>query len=280
MRWNKTLLFLISAATAAAQEFPEPTEAGMEAVRTLVGRCIVAGGFKPIRDPQTGAPVLTLSDRDKLTAAVAAERESLTPALRDALVGQWGHVPKGEQAAFLALLRAVGEATRDDRALAFAAYFLATSPGDGTLAARAAAFREAADRFRAAGDGNWQASCLNLLGQALADQEEFPKALESFKQSAEIWRTHLGERHPNVAKANFSISLAHVGLKEPVKAIAPWRKAAEIWRDRGEGDALATCLNFLGEALDAAGEPTEARASAAALPRGVDAPEQHRDRLR
>ena len=119
------LLALALAASARAQDLPKPTEAGQKALDKLIGDCVAAGGLRSHRGLLGLGPArLSVGAAAKLKAAVAAEKDVLTPELRDALVARWGDADEDGQVVVLALLRAAGDAG-DALSPAYAAYFSA-----------------------------------------------------------------------------------------------------------------------------------------------------------
>ena len=219
MRWTSLWLGLALAAPAAAQEWPRPTEAGRKGLDALIRRCVEAGGLKESKDQRTGAATLSLADAAKVEAVIRTDPAAVTPAVRDALVARWPNAGAAERAAVVSLLRPAG-AAGDVRAAGFAAYFEGVARMERDPGSALPLFREATDRFRAAGDRIWQATVFNESGIVLFSLGRPREALESFQDALAIRRAALGERHPDVADSYNKLGNAYRDLGEPAKAVA------------------------------------------------------------
>src|SRR4051794_7399028 len=116
MRWSTTLLVLVLAVSAAAQQTPGVSTTALD---ELIRRCVAAGGLK---QAETRAG-LSVGDPARLRATVVDHRAWLTDNLRLELIVRAGKAGAEQVPPLVALLRAVGEATRDERALAYAALY-------------------------------------------------------------------------------------------------------------------------------------------------------------
>src|SRR5215470_11676711 len=193
MRWTSWWLCLALAAPAAAQEWPKPTEAGRKGLDALIRRCVQADGLKQSKDQKTGAATLALADAAKVEAVLRADPAAVTPAVRDALVARWQNAGAAERAAVVSLLRPAG-AAGDGRAAGFAALFEGMARMERDPGSALPLFREATDRFRAAGDRIWQATGFDGSGRVLSSLGRSREALESFQDALAIRRAALGER--------------------------------------------------------------------------------------
>jgi tetratricopeptide (TPR) repeat protein len=101
----------------------------------------------------------------------------------------------------------------------FAAYFEGMAQMERDPGSALPLFREATDRFRAAGDWIWQARGFDESGIVLVSLGRPREALESFQDALAIRRTALGERHPLAAKSYNNLANAYHALGEPAKAV-------------------------------------------------------------
>src|SRR5262245_33519839 len=160
------LLAGLGAAPVPAQEVPKATPEGKRDLIELARACFADGGLK---DEGEGPRKTLRVDADQLRKTLAARRQLLTPDVRDTLVAGWLEVQSdpGKQnlaAAYLAILEAFGQETRDDRALGFAALFAGVNAERGSQPDEAAAaYQRAAGHFAAAPEPVWQAHCLTNL---------------------------------------------------------------------------------------------------------------------
>src|SRR6516225_7831669 len=208
MRWTSLWLGLALVAPAAAQEWPQPTEAGRKGLDALIRRCVQAGGLKQSKDPRTGAATLSLVDAAKVEAVLRADPAVVTPEVRDALVARWPNAGAYDRAAVVSLLRSAGGAG-DGRAAGFAAFFEGMAQEERDPSSALALFREASLRFRAAGDRIWQATGVNQSGSVLFSLGRPREALESFQDALAIRLAALGERHPLVAGSYNNLASAY-----------------------------------------------------------------------
>ena len=241
MRWSTTLLVLVLAAPAAARQSPQ---ASTTALDELIRRCVAAGGLK-----QGGTTAgLAVGDPARLRATVVAHCAWLTEDLRLELIIRCGKAGADQSPPLVSLLLAVGEATHDDRAQAFAALY----EGDGHKRrhdAKAAilAYGAAARRFAAIPDPGWEADCHDLIGGLYEDQNEFHRASENYRRCLEIRRTALGPRHPDVARALESLGLVHQRRSDSDQALENLQEALAI-RCAAQGERhrdVARCLGWI-----------------------------------
>ena len=261
MRWMVAIVLLALTAPAGAQELPKPTEAGQRALDDLIGRCIATGGLKTSRGwLGLGTVRLTVADAARLKAAVGADKAALTPALRDALVARWATVSVDQGPAVVALLRAIGEVADDSRALAFAAFFEARPEQTREPASSVRLYSEAAQRFAAAAEWDWQAACLNHMAFVHHGRGEYARALEGFHKALEIRRAVHGEHHPTVAKCYNNIGVVYDSQGEYARALESFHKALEIWRAmHGERHPdVAASYNNIAAVYDRQGEYAKA----------------------
>jgi tetratricopeptide (TPR) repeat protein len=259
MRWTSLWLCLALAAPAAAQEWPQPTEAGRKGLDALIRRCVEAGGLKESKDQKTGAATLSLADAAKVEAVLRADPAAVTPAVRDALVARWPNAGADDRAAVVCLLRQAG-AAGDGRAAGFAAYFEGMAQRERDPGSALPLFREATDRFRAARDRIWQATGCNESGRVLVSLGRPREALESYQDALAIRRAALGERHPDVAQSYNNLATAYLDLGEPAKAVEYCEKALAIRRAAlGERHPhVAQSYNNLADAYRHLGQPAKA----------------------
>jgi CHAT domain-containing protein/Tfp pilus assembly protein PilF len=261
------LLPALLAATARGHEFPTPTRAGIEALLDLTDRCVKAGGLKAVKHPRTGEPYYAVADPAKLREAVAARHKQLTPGLRDTLIGGWQALDTWEEPYAIALLRAIGAETSDDRALAFAAAFQAKR--DERSRQHRAALRSYADAerlFQASGDRGWQATMLNDSGVLLRELGDLAGALDHYQQALKLRRAVYGPGHEVVATClnNIGIVLEQQGkpddaLKHHLEALAIRRRSFKsphrlIGRSLINVGTSRTALRQYDQALKALGE--------------------------
>jgi CHAT domain-containing protein/tetratricopeptide (TPR) repeat protein len=259
MRWTSLWLWLAVAAPAAAQEWPKPTEAGRKGLDALIRRCVEAGALKEAKDQRTGAVTLSLADAANVEAVLRADPAAVTPAVRDALIARWPNAGATVRAAVVSLLRPAG-AAGDGRAAGFAALFEGMARMERDPGSALPLFREATDRFRAAGDRIWQATGFFASGTVLLSLARPREALVSFQDSLAIRRTALGERHPDVATSYNNLGSAYRALGEPAKAVEYHDKALAIRRTAlGERHPdAADSYNNLASTYHDLGEPAKA----------------------
>jgi CHAT domain-containing protein/Tfp pilus assembly protein PilF len=230
MRGTVALLLLALVAPAEAKDLPmpKPTVAGREELNGLIRRCGAAGGLKGVADPRSGATILVVDDPAKLKAAVAADRAALTPELRDALIAR---VDGDRERTLVPLLRAVGEATVDERVRAFASFFEAVRIQRHKGAAAAVLFEEAANRFQAGGEPAWQATSLGQLGLIRYAQGDWTRAMECSKKALGLFRAAMGPRDPKVAACLHCIANVYFEQGEYARALASYQEALAIFRE-------------------------------------------------
>jgi tetratricopeptide (TPR) repeat protein len=284
MRATVTIVLLMLALPVGAQKLPRPTEEGQKALDDLIRRCVAAGGLQSHRSgPGSGSIGLTVADAAKLRAAVAADCAALTSRLRDALVARWAEGDTDQEPVIVALLRAIGGASDDDRALAFAAVFEAwheeaRQPG---LAIRL--YTEATERFAVTADRAWQAACQHNIGSVYYRQGEYARAMEGYRKALDILRAVYGEQDPNVATCYNNIADVYRGQGEYAKALEGYRKALEILLVVNGGEqhpSIAICYRNIAGVYFAQGDSARALAGfrkALEIRRAVYGGERHRD---
>jgi tetratricopeptide (TPR) repeat protein/CHAT domain-containing protein len=258
--WAVLGLLLLLPAVARGQQFPTPTAEGKKALGELLQACEAAGALKTTHDPK-GAPRLVLTDAAKLKAAVAENRPLLTPATRDALVARWKEVPAEGRGPYGAALRALGQELADDRALAFAALFLATAADhQGRLQTALKEYQEGARCFALCRDPGWQAICLTGVGGTYGKQGQYDQALETFQRVVALDRKVHGDRHPLVATSLTGVGMAYHYKGEPARALENLQEALAI-RRQAHGDQhplVAGSLTTLGIVYEGQGEQAKA----------------------
>ena len=244
------LLCLVAAPAAnRARELPRPTPEGIKALDTLLRHCLKAKGLKAVKHPKTGTPYLAVADAVKLKAAVAGNRGLLTAALRDTLIGGWQVVEEHEEPAHLALLRAAGEATGDERLLAFADLFT------GQVAKRQRAFgqavkslEKAAGHFQACKDRSWQGTALHEAGRTCQAAGDADGALKFYRRTLDLRLALHGENHRLVATTLNNLGVAYAALGAYADARVQHRRALAIRRklhgDRDHGDVAWSLRNL------------------------------------
>ena len=244
------VLLLAATSLASAQTVPSSTEEGTRALDELTERCIAAGGLKRDKHPRTGAPVLSPGDGARLKEAVAADRAGLTPALRDEILSRLGDLNRLQNPALVALLRAVGEAMEDDRALAFAALASgkkATSRDD--LAEAMRCYGQARDRFATLKDRAWEAYSRHTLAALHWGAGDLKQARDQFLELIPITVQIHGERDVNVGLCRGYLGSVYNDLHDPRAALEQFRVALSIFREApGRDDLIATCLDNMGTA--------------------------------
>jgi CHAT domain-containing protein/tetratricopeptide (TPR) repeat protein len=261
------LTALLAARPAAGQEWPKPTKEGKEAVVKLVRACVEADGLELVKDAKTGRIGLAVADGAKLKAAVAAAPALPTRPLCDALVfgylRAFGNADRAEQAAFLELLRLVGEKGKDHRTRAFAALLIARAE-EGKRAYRTAitGYEASAEWFATAGEPAWQATCLANVGSAHYKLAEPGKALEYYGRALVMYQKLFPADHPDVAGSLNNVGVAHHALGEPAKALEYYGRALVMYQKLLPADHpdVAACLDHVGGAHKALGEPGKALA--------------------
>jgi tetratricopeptide (TPR) repeat protein len=225
------LVLLMLAIPAVAQEWPKPTEEGKKALDDLINRCAATQGARS-RWVLLGFGAIHLMEIDdiKLRAAVEADKTTLTPALRDALVARWAEPNEDQEPVIIALLRAMGDVADDGRALAFATFFEARREETNEPTASIRLFTEAARRFADTAEHDWQAACHNYIAVVYISQSEFAKALESFQEALNIDRAVYGEQHPKIASRYNNIAFIYYKQGEYARALEGFEKAMEIDR--------------------------------------------------
>lgn len=250
MRRIAAVVLLFAATSAPAQTVPSSTEEGTRALDELTERCIATGGLKQDKHPRTGAPVLSLGDGAKLKEAVAADRARLTPTLRDEILARFGNLNRLQNPALVALLRAVGEAMEDDRALAFAALASgkqATSRDN--LAEAMRCYGEARDRFAKLRDRAWEAYSRHTLAALHWAAGDLKGARDQFLELIPITFELHGERDVNVGLCRGYLGSVYNDLREPKAALEQFREALSIFREApGHDNLVAMCLDNMGTA--------------------------------
>jgi len=275
---------------------PHPSQEGNEALDQLLNRCLDAHGVQMAKGAG-GRTRLVLANADRVKKAVSDNRHLLTPALRDAVVARWSTAYKvrerrepgalegiaaamgrgfgeidqgrpGEQAhedhqrLGVVLLRAIGEASGDNRVLAFSA--LLTGQAEeraGDFAAALNDYERARRLFADAGDLAWEAACLNNLGTVYSEQGEYSRALELLQGAVTLGVKALSADHSLVATCQGNMGEVFVRMEDYPHAEEYLKKALDIWsKISGEQrPMLATTLISLGDVYNSLQRKDEAR---------------------
>ena len=276
---------------------PEPTAEGKEALGKLLELCLAEGGVKAEGDAGSRDRSYALAEAEKVKVTVVANRQLLTPALRDAAFARWNTafkiparrqssdgligigetlvkilspieppirgIEEDQQRLGVVLLRAIGEATRDDHALAFATFLAGQAEVQrGDLAEALRDYERARQLFVTAKDPAWEAGCLNSLGWVYAEQGEYLLALDNFQRAKARAAEALGPDHPLVAACLENLGEILARQKDYANAEECLRQAICI-RSKASGEhrpKVATDWVVLGVAYAMQGNTAEARA--------------------
>ena len=277
---------------------PKPSAEGKEALGKLLERCQADGGVKAEGDAGSQDRSYALADAEKVKVTVVANRRLLTPALRDAAFARWNtafrvparrqrsgglkgygealssslgiqdtpirRIDEDEQRLGVVLLRAIGEATGDNRALAHATFLAGEAEvrrGE-DYAEALRDYEQAGQLFVTAKDPAWEAGCLNRLGGVYAEQGEYLRALDNLQRAKTISAEALGPDHPLVAACLENLGEIFARQEDYAKAEEYLRQAICI-RSKASGEhrpKVATDLVVLGDAYARQGNTAEARA--------------------
>jgi CHAT domain-containing protein/Tfp pilus assembly protein PilF len=272
MRWAGLALLLagLVAGPARGQEVPKATPEGVKAAGELLDACVRDGGLTRVgKDPSAAWRI----DPAKLRATLAARRDRLTPAVRDALVivGFGGNA--NLRPVIAAVLEAFGREGKDERALGFAAFFTGRMEAERLQTAKAEAqYRRAARHFATASEPGWQAASLNNLGVLLHDRGEYARAAEVVREAVAVWRRlypteKYSDGHLRLATSLNTLGMLlvycgeHAGAEEALReAVAMRRKLYPAGKFPDGHPDLANSLNGLGGLLMARGEYARAEA--------------------
>jgi CHAT domain-containing protein/Tfp pilus assembly protein PilF len=264
-RWlGVVLLAACAVSRTQGQEIPKATLEGQKAVNELARACVADGGLKVTGQ---GPGESWQIDPARLRTTVAARRNKLTPALRDALVAGFATAGPDMQPVFLGLLEAVAQESKDERALGFAAFFTGwRRQQEHQLPGAVEAYRHAVKHFAAAPEPSWQATSLNNMGLALRDQGEYGRALGYYQQALDMTRhlypeSQYPQGHPHLATSLTNVGSVLHAQGEYGRALGYYQQALDMRRKlypeskypQGHPD-LAGSLNRLGDVLDSQGE--------------------------
>jgi tetratricopeptide (TPR) repeat protein len=195
-RWEGLAVLLARFVTAStrAQELPKTTPEGAQAAEELFDACVRDGGLQQVGQ---GRAATWQMDQAKLRATLAAQREQLTPAVRDCLVVGSARAEARWQPVFVALLGAFAREKKDERALGFAAFFRARAAAQSGRVAAEAAYRRAIKHFGVASESVWQALSLNNLGLLLQYRGEYAGAEPLYREALAMFRKlYLTDQYP------------------------------------------------------------------------------------
>ena len=219
-------------------------------LKTLLNRCRDAGALS-LQRPANAAPFHVIVDRKKLRATVAADREALTPGLREALIKLWDDVPIPGEAAVVEMLFTLGRERKDDRALGYSAFFTGLAAArEGAVEQAILFFRDAARLFDTARDPAMVATAKHQAGYTYRQQGEDGKALALYEEVLKIRRAIYPKNHKLIATTlnNIGVIYANQGrldeaLRHHAEALAI-RKA--LYGDEPNGE-MAWSLRNIGD---------------------------------
>jgi CHAT domain-containing protein/Tfp pilus assembly protein PilF len=257
------LLAVCLLASVKAQELPKATAEGQKVVAELVKACLAERVLTHVKE---GKKVSIRVDARKVRAIVAARRKQLTREVGDTLVAKWGRTTPVGQVGYVALLEAVGEETRDERLLGFAAFFTALSRAQRREEGAQASYERAVKHFAAARELAWQATSLNNLGLLLKDRGKYGQALPYLQQALAMDQklypaAQFPLGHPDLAQSLNNLGGLLWDQGEYVKALpylqqalAMDQKLYPVAKYPNGHPNLARSLNNLGLLLQAQGE--------------------------
>jgi CHAT domain-containing protein/tetratricopeptide (TPR) repeat protein len=265
-RWAGLALLLagLAAGPARGQELPKSTPEGRKAADELLAACVRDGGLTQVGK---GAAAAWRIDPVKLRATLAARRDRLTPAVRDALVAEGFGRNATRRQMLAAVLEAFGQEREDERALGFAALVAGRMEAARLQTAKAEAlYRRAAGHFATASDPGWQALSLNGLGLLHHDRGEYARAEEAVREAVAVWRRlypadKFPDGHLRLATGLNDLGILLMYCGEHARAEEALREAVAMRRRLYPADKfpdghrhLALSLNALGELLWGCGE--------------------------
>jgi tetratricopeptide (TPR) repeat protein len=260
-RWAGLALLLagLTGGPARGQELPQATPEGVKAANELLDACVRDGGLTRVGG---GAAAAWRIDPAKLRATLAARRDRLTPAVRDALVVGFDRGNASQRPVFAAVLEAFGQEGKDERALGFAAYFTGEiRQAQGHLTEASAAGRRAARHFAAVAEHGWQAASLNNVGNLLWKRREYAQAEPLLREALALYRKLYPRGHPDLAASLNNLGGLLLERGEYAQAEPLLREALALGRKlypQGHPH-LAASLNNLGNLLRARGEYAQAK---------------------
>jgi CHAT domain-containing protein/tetratricopeptide (TPR) repeat protein len=207
-----------------------------EAFRALLKKSTDMGGLRVKKHPKSGEYYHEVADEAKLQEAFAGSRALLTPQFREALIKFWEKADHHEEPAIVAMLRAHGKAMKDERALAYAAFY--TAIADRRARRWPAAlknFGEATRLFEAQKDREMQATSLHETGRTFRDIEEDGQAIKHYQQALEIRRAIFPKNHRLIATTLNNIGVAYASQGQFDKAMEHHKEALAI-RQKLHGD--------------------------------------------
>ncbi len=217
------------ASLAMAQDALRLYDDQVKMIDALVGRCVATGGLARTVDPKTGRAVVRLIDRAKIRDAVAADVPSLNPTLRVGLIVRCQQSDPAEASAFVAVLKAVGEASGDGLTKGYASLM----EGDGARRDRdppmaLKAYADAAAHFATIGDAAMESLALEGASMVHSGQEDFDGALALLDRALNVRIKAAGERDPGVASVLESIASIQDRRGRAVEAMAALDRAIAI----------------------------------------------------
>jgi CHAT domain-containing protein len=186
-----------------------PPAADAAALKALVKRCMDGGGLS-LRRPADGAPFHVIADRKKLRAAVAVDREALTPGLREALIKLWDDVPTSGEDAVVEMLFTLGRERKDDRALGYSAFYTGMAAArEGAVEQAILFFRDAARLFETARDPAMVATAKHQAGYTYRQHGEDGKALALYEEVLKLRREIYPKNHKLIATTLNNIGVVY-----------------------------------------------------------------------
>jgi CHAT domain-containing protein/tetratricopeptide (TPR) repeat protein len=243
------------------EEPSEPPTKVSVVLEELLNDCVKAGGFRQATDPKTGKVRrdskigtirLELADPAKVRAPVAAKHALLTSGLRNALVVLWNDVDWEEAPVIVSLLQSIGEETKDDRSLAFAAYFTAEGEiHDGKYEAALKPLEQAVGLFHGLQDSTWEARCLHRSGRLHEGLGDHGKALKAYLAALQAWADASGDHRQERAETLAQLGVVHLRQADVPRALDHLQRALSLLREvhgKKAHPSLAIVLNNIGYA--------------------------------
>jgi tetratricopeptide (TPR) repeat protein/CHAT domain-containing protein len=237
-----TLLLLVAVVPVPAADRPQPSPEGVKALKQLVQVCVEGNALEVAKDPATGISTLKVRDPDKLRALLHEHRDLLTPALRDTAIAV---NPKLDHSA---LLQAVGEETRDNKALAYAALFRGQKEEQRRHGSDALTeYQAAAGYFAKLEDRGGEALALNYAGAVLHGQAAYDTALATLQRALALLRKANPPDNGQLAGTLNNIGAVYASRGEYAQALDSYQKALELRKklDPPQPAAVADSLHNL-----------------------------------
>jgi tetratricopeptide (TPR) repeat protein/CHAT domain-containing protein len=236
------LLLIMATVPATAADRPQPSPEGVKALKQLVQVCVEGNALEVAKDPATGISILKVRDTDKLRALLHEHRDLLTPALRDTAIAV---NPKLDHSA---LLQAVGEETKDNKALAYAALFRGQKEEQRQHGSDALTeYQAAAGYFAKLEDQGGEALALNYAGAVLHGQAAYDKALATLQRALALLRKANPPDNGQLAGTLNNIGAVYASRGEYARALDSYQRALELRKklDPPQPAAVADSLHNL-----------------------------------